>query len=244
MPSCGFPDETDPKMARNETGCAPRNTGPGGPACRSTSRSSRAVSSYARVRPGVRASLPPFLGEGLVQFGGMVPVMALEPARVVVRRVIVHSLRHQLTLHHCVMQEEPLLVGHRFLIEPHLVLRDRATAIMVAEVAEFLIDVLPHVRSIHEPHRHRTAPLETLHVGQASPLLFVLSARRPLSLWAWCGALRGLALGFCRALGGGLLFRAHSPALESGAARSSSAACAGERRAAACKSCARGRGQR
>src|SRR5713226_6403135 len=68
------------------------------------------------------------------------------------RRVVVLSLRHQLTLHHRVMQEEPLLVGHRFLIEPHLVLRDRATAIVVAEVAEFLIDVLPHVRSIHEPH--------------------------------------------------------------------------------------------
>src|SRR5260370_16636638 len=102
--------------------CAGENPGRGGPSCRSTSRSSRAASSYARVRPGVRASLPPFLGEGLVQFGGMVPVMALEPAPVVVRRVVVHPVRHELPFVQLVEHDEPPLLPADVTPAPHLLL--------------------------------------------------------------------------------------------------------------------------
>src|SRR5712692_4728974 len=159
MPSCGFPDETDPKMARNETGCAPRNTGPGGPACRSTSRSSRAVSSYARVRPGVRASLPPFLGEGLVQFGGMVPVMALEPARVVVRRVIVHPIRHEVPFVQFVEQDEPALLLVDVIVDPHFVLWDELVDAIVPALGELDVVHAAHQPALHEPHLNlRTSP--------------------------------------------------------------------------------------
>src|SRR5690348_16979714 len=65
---------------------------------RTGSRSSRASLRTTSVGDDMRELLPALGGKRLVQLIGMLSVVPLQPARLLMRRVVVHSIRHEVAL--------------------------------------------------------------------------------------------------------------------------------------------------
>ena len=86
-----------------------------------------------------------------MKFVGMIAIMPLEPARLFVRRVVIHAVSHQVTLVELVKEDESSFIFVDVVIDPDFAARDIFVHVLVAAFREFDVVHAADKAALHEP---------------------------------------------------------------------------------------------